>query len=60
MQDMLVLSGGMRYPDKLNDYYLHNSAFPFFNNEVMHPDFHLYRENIMKLNTFTLIMWDND
>ena len=30
------------------------------NNEVIHPEFERYRNNIRKLNAFVLIEWDSD
>lgn len=60
MQNTLTTNNYVRQGEKLDEYYEYQMFLPFLNNEVFHPDFARYRNNIMKLNSFTMVQWDDD
>jgi len=60
MQDLFTTNNYARFTDKLDEYYEKQWFLPFLNNEVYHSDFERYRNNIMALNSFHLVQWDND
>jgi len=59
-QDLVTTFNYMREGENLEKYYEHQFLLPFLNNEVFHPNFYRYRNNVMALNSFSMVQWDND